>query len=410
MADRPQPKLRFFDPPLSGFREADLPDPLPVLGDDIDWLVRDYDGFRMFMMEELAALFPERTRWTPADLEVVLVEVLAAVLDQLSDMADRVVAEAFLATARQPESVRRLLGFIGYDAVAHADREANIPAVTAVPGESGEQRKQRLQTRNEVLEHYWAAHPHSMERQRAEGIRRIQQQHRMVTIQDYATRLEEHPLVLRASASEAWSGSWPTVRVGVIIRDQGWLDNPPVLKTEQMEAEKLAAMLKSQITAFHQDQGMSPDHLEITSSPVRSYLQYFIEHFRMAAQEVVLEDAVPIGVDMRIHLCVAGNYYQSEVRHAVDMALGRKPGGFFEPGRLQFGEDLHIGDIYQTLMCLDGVEWVKIKAFGRACGGEGTQVVTPIRLDGLEIAVCDNDPTCPERGRYWLSFEGGRRG
>src|SRR5262249_32701696 len=81
--------------------------PLPNVGDDFDWLTRDYDGFRLFMMEELAARMPERARWTPADLEVVLVEALAAVLDQLSDRADRVAAEAYLETARRPESVRR---------------------------------------------------------------------------------------------------------------------------------------------------------------------------------------------------------------------------------------------------------------------------------------------------------------
>src|SRR4051812_50132952 len=72
------------------------------------------------MMEELAARVPERQRWTPADLETVLVEALAAVLDQLSDRADRVAAEAYLPTARRPESVRRLLQYIGYDAVRAA--------------------------------------------------------------------------------------------------------------------------------------------------------------------------------------------------------------------------------------------------------------------------------------------------
>jgi hypothetical protein len=90
-----------------------LPGPLPGVGDDLDWKARDYDRIRIFMMEELAARFPERTRWTPADIEVVIVEVLAAALDQLSDMTDRVASEAYLETARRPESVRRLLKFIG---------------------------------------------------------------------------------------------------------------------------------------------------------------------------------------------------------------------------------------------------------------------------------------------------------
>ena len=42
--------------PDCGVREVHLPAPLPKVGDDFDWLVRDYDGFRMFMLEELAAL------------------------------------------------------------------------------------------------------------------------------------------------------------------------------------------------------------------------------------------------------------------------------------------------------------------------------------------------------------------
>lgn len=406
MAEAPESRLRFFDPPLSGFREADLPDPLPELGDDIDWLVRDYDGFRMFMMEELAARFPERTRWTPADLEVVLVEVLAAVLDQFSDMADRLSAEAYLATARRPESVRRLLGLIGYDAVAHADKSAGISRVRP-DSETAEQKSMRLQSEYDALEHYWAAHPHSMEKQRLEGTRRIQQQLRMVTVQDYTARLEEHPLVLRASAYETWSGSWHTVRVGVIAWDQKGLDESSWFDRDDAELKR---QLAARLSTFYADQGMPADLLDIDSSPIRSYLKYFIESFRMAAQEVVLEDAVPVGVSMRIHVHVAGNFYQSEVRHAVNTALGRRPGGFFEAGRLQFGEDLHLSDIYQALMRLDGVEWVKINRFGRSSEDDASGNATLIRLDGFEIAVCDNNPLHPERGRFWLSFEGGRRG
>ena len=59
-----------------------MPRALPALGDDFDWLLRDYDGFRLFMLEELAARYPERRRWTPADLEVVLVEALAVDSDR----------------------------------------------------------------------------------------------------------------------------------------------------------------------------------------------------------------------------------------------------------------------------------------------------------------------------------------
>ena len=78
MAADPVPELLFDGRcPDCGRRQVDLPDLLPEVGDDIDWDQRDYDGFRLFMLQELAARFPERRRWTPADVEVALVEVLA---------------------------------------------------------------------------------------------------------------------------------------------------------------------------------------------------------------------------------------------------------------------------------------------------------------------------------------------
>jgi hypothetical protein len=66
MADAPHLHLRFEGHcPDCGVREAQLPAALPDAGDDFDWRVRDYDGYRMFMLEELHARFPERKRWTP---------------------------------------------------------------------------------------------------------------------------------------------------------------------------------------------------------------------------------------------------------------------------------------------------------------------------------------------------------
>src|SRR5690242_11494413 len=123
MAQNPRTHLEFVDGcPDCAQRKVDLPALLPTPGDDFDWDARDFDGFRQFMLEGIAARFPERKRWTAADLEVVLVEVLASQLDKLSDMLDRVAAEFTLETARRPDTVRRLLRLIGYDAVARAER------------------------------------------------------------------------------------------------------------------------------------------------------------------------------------------------------------------------------------------------------------------------------------------------
>ncbi|MEM1302966.1 MAG: hypothetical protein AAGH17_10305, partial [Pseudomonadota bacterium] len=73
MADLPAPELRFESGcPDCGSRAAVLPLPLPRIDDDFDWKARDYDSFRLFMMQELASRFPERRRWTSADMEVVI--------------------------------------------------------------------------------------------------------------------------------------------------------------------------------------------------------------------------------------------------------------------------------------------------------------------------------------------------
>ena len=57
MAQSPQANLVFAKSCSDcGQRQVELPRPLPEIGDDFDWMLRDYDSFRLFMLEELAAL------------------------------------------------------------------------------------------------------------------------------------------------------------------------------------------------------------------------------------------------------------------------------------------------------------------------------------------------------------------
>ena len=392
MADNPKTRLSFEGRcPDCAERRIDLPPPLPVVGDDFDWMVRDFDSFRRFMLEELAARFPERTRWTPADMEVVLLEVLAAVLDQLSDMADRVAAEAFLETARRPESVRRLLGLIGYDAATAAGLVDDSSDM-----ENGE-------TREEKLERLWRQNRVLMDMARQEGPRAIHTQRRMVTVEDYANRLKEHPLVLRAHAWSEWSGSWTTIRVAVVL----WNDS--LLDQDELD---YPIELQGMVNNFHFRQGLWPLVWEPESPPtIRTALRSCLDAYRMLGQEVVLEDVLPVGIKMSLSIRVADNFFRSEVRHAVQNALGTGPGGFFEPGRLGFGEDLFAGDIFQVVMSLDGVKNVCLNRFKRFGDHYPDQADTgQIVLEELEIAVCNNDPANPERGFYNLSLHGGRKG
>ena len=372
MAELASPKLEWE--PAPGHREVSLPDPLPDVGDDFDWQLRDYDSFRRFMWEELQARFPERQRWTAADMEAVLVEVLATVLDQLSDMADRVASEASLETARRYESFYRWLRFIGFDAVKARADIADYDDLIAL----------------------YSDKPQEMERDRTRAPGTIRRQKRMASLEDYARKLEEHPLVLRAQASQEWGGSWPMVWITVSLLDDWNLEARLNTKDHVLPAARM-----TETREFH-------ERLELRERAwdgqpaVGELLRDYIRRYRMVGQEVILRDVVPVGIDIALGIHVHRNYFQSEVRREVDAVMGRGPRGFFRPGRLAFGQDLQLSDMYQRLMPLDGVDNVSLDRFHRMGKGKGGPPVDQsIRLRPGELAVS---------GRLEIELTGGRKG
>jgi len=403
MAVTPENKLIFHPPDQTNcFRCAErvtqLPSTLPPVGDDFDWRVRDFDGFRQFMMEDLAARFPERKRWTPADIEVVIVEALAAQLDQLSDSADRVFAEGFIETARNPASLRKLLSLVGYDSVAmaHAQEQIEIDGTMTVAEQ------------NDVLENFWETNPFSMETARRAGPQQIRTQHRMVSIGDYAERLEDHPLVLRAKSTMRWTGSWSSMFIALILwNDQKHLDDllPQLGSDPNSEQFRLISRLRADINRFNRERRIPIPDWNQPQTP-RSILRAYVNQYRQVGQEVFLDDAIPVGITIVASINVSHNYFASEVKMAALSALGRGVGGYFEPGRLRFGEDIFASDIIATLMSLDGVDNVCLIRFKRT-GAEFPDETASGRiiLDGLEIAVCDNDPATIQIGRGYVTLQ-----
>ncbi|MCG8420090.1 MAG: hypothetical protein MJE77_19345 [Proteobacteria bacterium] len=79
----------------------------PKAAPDVDYLTRDYEGFRQLLIAHLdRSASPWRER-SAADAGMVLVEILANQLDHLAYAGDAVAVEAFLRTARHRESMRR---------------------------------------------------------------------------------------------------------------------------------------------------------------------------------------------------------------------------------------------------------------------------------------------------------------
>lgn len=473
MASIPVPELLFKESCGDcGQRQVALPPRMPVVGDDFDWLLRDYDSFRLFMMEELAGRFPERSRWTPADIEVVFVEALAVVLDQMSDALDRVHAEAYLDSARQPDSVRRLLALIGYDAVRHhyalswsdaklvkhlletkshpvdslafePDLSSStgikkllqwlgkpITALGAQPDLANRETQRQLlaligydadSLREAVdldlpvhrnfataqMQQRWYNYPHLMDAARVAGPAAVHTNHRMVTLGDYRERMEDHPLVLRAASNQRWSGSWFTIEIVAVLSANAELDQP--IEDAIGDPESLLA-LQYLVDDFHWSNELASVDWHLLPT-FRSVLMDFVDRLRMVGQEVWLKDATPVGISLSVSVRVDDNYFQTEIRDAINQALSSDSGGFFAPGRLSFGQDLYASDVIETLMALAGVKTVCLNRFKRVGdrypdeSGSGV-----IIFDGNEIARCDNDIARPAMGYWRLSLHGGQRG
>ncbi len=99
---------KFDCKPLEPLPEKELPPPV------IDYLAKDYASFRRLMLDRLAVTIPQWQERNPADLGIMLVEILAHAGDYLSYYQDAVATEAYLGTARQRVSVRRHVRLLDY--------------------------------------------------------------------------------------------------------------------------------------------------------------------------------------------------------------------------------------------------------------------------------------------------------
>ncbi|GGY07175.1 putative baseplate assembly protein [Streptomyces hiroshimensis] len=96
-------------------RPADGPPPPPAgPAPPVDYLTKDYAGFRRLLLDRLALTVPGWTERHVPDLGITLVELLAHVGDRLSYQQDAVAAEAYLDTARLRTSVRRHARLVDY--------------------------------------------------------------------------------------------------------------------------------------------------------------------------------------------------------------------------------------------------------------------------------------------------------
>jgi hypothetical protein len=80
----------------------------------IDYLARDYESFRHQAIAWMMDRVPDWQPTSEADLDMVLLELFAVAADELSDFQDRVMGEAYLATARRRVSLARHARLVDY--------------------------------------------------------------------------------------------------------------------------------------------------------------------------------------------------------------------------------------------------------------------------------------------------------
>ena len=80
----------------------------------IDYLARDYDSFRHVLIASMMQRVPGWQVTSEADLDQVLIDLIAADADELADYQDRVMNEAYFATARKRMSLARYARLMDY--------------------------------------------------------------------------------------------------------------------------------------------------------------------------------------------------------------------------------------------------------------------------------------------------------
>ncbi len=103
------------DEPFDCAPSPATPSPAPDPRVAIDYLTKDYAGFRQALLEFIPTRLPAWTERSEADIGMMLLELFAATADTLSYVQDRVANEAFLDSALERRSVAGHLALIGYE-------------------------------------------------------------------------------------------------------------------------------------------------------------------------------------------------------------------------------------------------------------------------------------------------------
>jgi hypothetical protein len=198
-------------------------------------------------------------------------------------------------------------------------------------------------------------------------------QERAVSMADYAAIVERNAQVDDAVATLRWTGSWYTVFIAAEPQGAGAL-TPALRKT----------------------------------------LTKFVDRYRLAGQDVLLESPQYLPLQIELEICVDPAYFTADVRQSLLQVLGcglllDGQKALFYPDNFTFGQTVYLSPIYAAARSVAGVTSVRAKVFEpQGMTTKRYLARGEIPLGSFQVARLDNDPSLPANGRLTLSLSGGK--
>ena len=200
----------------------------------------------------------------------------------------------------------------------------------------------------------------------------FQTQERCVTAADYGTMAGTLNGVSEAQGTIRWTGSWYTAFVSI-------------------------------------------DPVGRWTADLASQVKTGLDMLRMMGTDLVVEQAVFVGLSIGLEICVAPGFFRGDVYQALWKVLVTGDScsgvpGLLNAGNFKFGQTVYSSPIVAAAQAVTGVVAVALTRFERMDRptAAGQQPPTELLMGAVEIARCDNDPNHADRGFLMLTMDGGK--
>lgn len=139
-----------------------------------------------------------------------------------------------------------------------------------------------------------------------------------------------------------------------------------------------------------------------------------LNRYRRMGHDLRVVSARRVPLDIALTICVRPDYLRGHVREVMfglfsNRLLADGSRGFFHPDNLSFGEGVYLSRLIAAAQAVEGVESVQVTRLQRLQEPAGHEIENGfLPLGPYEIALLDNDPNMPEKGRLQLDMRGGR--